>query len=69
MASQHELSDGVDGFEEERSHLGVVVDVVGVADAHEYHKGRQTRDERASHARFQFYQPQVKLVFFVTITY
>lgn len=39
-----DLLDVVDGGGEQRLHLLVVVDVVGVADAHEEDVGGQTRD-------------------------
>lgn len=39
-----DLLDGVDGGSEQRLHLLVVVDVVGVSDAHEEDVSGQTRD-------------------------
>lgn len=46
QASTHleDLLDGVDGGGEQRLHLLVIVDVVGVADAHEEDVGGQARD-------------------------
>lgn len=41
-----DLLDGVDGGGEQRLHLLVVVDVVGVADAHEENISGQTGNRR-----------------------